>query len=190
MARFTYGTDCNTLYLPYDLEHKQRAHTKFTSISGEFLVPNAFDTILAKVFEYKLTKFGLNSMSPRERKYPKRRSSDVAIPVTLLLHPLSTQTRHQSSATEVVIPVPAGWTRNAVCFPPIPGMEAYQIVAKFSTLCNVSADTSRVIKTMQIGPGGRPYYVQSYDIILLFGLTELKAQISWIENVRPWSSFP
>jgi|ERR1700722_8400268 len=81
MARFTYGTEIITPYLPSDPEHIQRAHTKFTDMSGELMVPNVFDTILAKVFEYKLPIFGRNSMSPRERKYPKRRSSDVAIPV-------------------------------------------------------------------------------------------------------------
>ena len=36
----------------------------------------------------------------------------------------------------------------------------------------------------QRGDGGVIYYQQDYDIILLFGLTELKAQISWIEDVR------
>ena len=190
MARFTYGTEIITPYLPSDPEHIQRAHTKFTDMSGELMVPNAFDTILAKVFEYKFSKFGQNSMSPRERNYPERRSSDVAITVKLLLHRLSTQTRNQSFATEVVIPAPAGWIRNAVCFSPISRTEAYQITANFSTLCIVSADMSRVIKTEQIGPSGHPYYVQHFSVILLFGLTELEAQISWMENVRPWSSFP
>ncbi|OSX61860.1 hypothetical protein POSPLADRAFT_1144067 [Postia placenta MAD-698-R-SB12] len=52
----------------------------------------------------------------------------------------------------------------------------------FSTLCTVHADTSRVQKVKKKGPKG-PYFTQTYRVVLLCGLTELKAQISWIENV-------
>jgi hypothetical protein len=34
------------------------------------------------------------------------------------------------------------------------------------------------------GDGGVIYYQQIFDIVLLFGLTELKAQMSWMEDVR------
>jgi hypothetical protein len=53
----------------------------------------------------------------------------------------------------------------------------------YSTLCIVSADTSQVLKTMRRGPSGAKYYVQEFSIVVLLGLTELKAQISWVENV-------
>lgn len=53
----------------------------------------------------------------------------------------------------------------------------------YSTLCTVHADTSHVLKKKQIGPNG-PYYSQDFNVILLCGLTELRAQISWMENVR------
>ena len=33
-------------------------------------------------------------------------------------------------------------------------------------------------------PGGGVYYSIDFCVVLLFGLTELKAQISWTENVR------
>jgi hypothetical protein len=33
------------------------------------------------------------------------------------------------------------------------------------------------------GPGGNQYYHQNFSVVLLFGLTELKAQISWMEDV-------
>ncbi|KAF9817090.1 hypothetical protein IEO21_03672 [Rhodonia placenta] len=51
----------------------------------------------------------------------------------------------------------------------------------YSTLCTVHADTSHVLKKKQIGPNG-PYYSQDFNVILLCGLTELRAQISWMEN--------
>ena len=31
---------------------------------------------------------------------------------------------------------------------------------------------------------GAKYYVLGFDVVLLFGLTELKAQLAWTENVR------
>ncbi|KZT00295.1 uncharacterized protein LAESUDRAFT_764717 [Laetiporus sulphureus 93-53] len=51
----------------------------------------------------------------------------------------------------------------------------------FATLCTVQADTSRVTKVQQHGLKG-VYYTQHYKVVLLCGLTELKAQISWMEN--------
>lgn len=55
----------------------------------------------------------------------------------------------------------------------------------FSTLCTVVADTSKVAKTLPAkrGVNGARYYRQDFKVILLFGLTELKAQISWVEDV-------
>jgi hypothetical protein len=55
----------------------------------------------------------------------------------------------------------------------------------FVTLCTVIGDTS--IAAMSLAPetrsDGTEYFRQNFDIVLLFGLTELKAQLSWKENV-------
>jgi hypothetical protein len=55
-----------------------------------------------------------------------------------------------------------------------------------SVLCIVTADTSRIPSTMTqlVGVGGNLYYEQHFTVVLLFGLTELKAQLRWMENVR------
>ncbi|OSC99572.1 hypothetical protein PYCCODRAFT_1394827 [Trametes coccinea BRFM310] len=52
----------------------------------------------------------------------------------------------------------------------------------FTTLCTVFADTSKVFKSPRIGPNGSVYYAQRFDVVLMCGLTELKAQIRWMEN--------
>ena len=52
----------------------------------------------------------------------------------------------------------------------------------FSPICTVYADTSRVLKEKKLGPRGA-FYTQGYDIVILCGMTEMKAQICWIENV-------
>ncbi|KAI0738321.1 hypothetical protein C8Q80DRAFT_1113973 [Daedaleopsis nitida] len=52
----------------------------------------------------------------------------------------------------------------------------------FVPLCTIHADTSAVKRTPRDGPDGQ-FFVQVYDIILICGLTELEAQISWTDNV-------
>ncbi len=60
----------------------------------------------------------------------------------------------------------------------------------YSTLCYVEGDLSHVPK-----PGIYSHYIHDlyykvdFDIILLFGLTELKAFIAWKENVRSCAPF-
>ena len=57
--------------------------------------------------------------------------------------------------------------------------------ARFTALCNVIADTSMIARSLrpQQASGGGGYYRLEFDVILLFGLTELKAQISWNDGV-------
>ncbi|KAG9312272.1 hypothetical protein JVU11DRAFT_7575 [Chiua virens] len=53
--------------------------------------------------------------------------------------------------------------------------------ARFTKMCNVVANTSKLVHSLPPlkGPNG-VYYECDYDVVLLFGLTELKAQISWM----------
>ncbi|KIP02816.1 hypothetical protein PHLGIDRAFT_122128 [Phlebiopsis gigantea 11061_1 CR5-6] len=51
----------------------------------------------------------------------------------------------------------------------------------FSTLCTIHADTSHVTRQKCVGTNGH-YYAQTFEIVLSCGLTEMKAQISWMEN--------
>ena len=59
----------------------------------------------------------------------------------------------------------------------------------FSKLCTVVADTALAAKSLspQRNSTGRSYYAQTFYIIFLFGLTEIKAQLGWVENVRAYS---
>ncbi|KAF8333720.1 hypothetical protein F5887DRAFT_993201 [Amanita rubescens] len=55
----------------------------------------------------------------------------------------------------------------------------------FSDLCTVSADMSELKKSNQPQTNqinGEHYYELEFDIVILFGFTELKAQIAWLEN--------
>jgi hypothetical protein len=58
--------------------------------------------------------------------------------------------------------------------------------AMYSTLCIVEADLSKLARSLlpKRRPGnGQYYYELNFDIVLSFGLTELTAQMCWIENV-------
>jgi hypothetical protein len=69
------------------------------------------------------------------------------------------------------------------------GQITYHQEGMFSTLCHVHADTSKVTSTMspRRGYAGLQFYRQQFSIILIFGLTELQAQLCWEEDVSAFS---
>ena len=52
---------------------------------------------------------------------------------------------------------------------------------KFKTLCDIKADVSTAPCTLSFATG-KMGYRREYDIILLVGLTELKALVSWTDS--------
>jgi len=67
-------------------------------------------------------------------------------------------------------------------------------------LCCVKVDISDIPYTSKLGEAGKKGYTRKYNLILLVGLTELKAQISWtdpktvreylVQSIRTRSSHP
>ena len=54
----------------------------------------------------------------------------------------------------------------------------------YTKLCTIEADLSRVPMLSQPkATGNGSFYRVDYEIIILFGMTELKAQIAWEEKV-------
>jgi len=53
---------------------------------------------------------------------------------------------------------------------------------KFKKLCHVKADISSVPYTSNYMTKGGMGYKRDYEVVLLVGLTELKAQVSWINE--------
>ena len=66
-------------------------------------------------------------------------------------------------------------------YPSIPSEKYSEPIDKFETLCRVKADISNAPYTTSLVTG-KTGYRRDYDVILLVGLTELKAQISWIDS--------
>ncbi len=56
---------------------------------------------------------------------------------------------------------------------------------KYSILCRITADTSVAAKSLkaQRCSDGTSYYRLNLSVIMLFGMTELKAQLAWVEDV-------
>ncbi|KAJ3513955.1 hypothetical protein NMY22_g14893 [Coprinellus aureogranulatus] len=52
----------------------------------------------------------------------------------------------------------------------------------YEDVCTVEADASTIEPDEESTPAGEVYYSKDYEIILLFGLAELKAQIAWEED--------
>ncbi|KAF9439510.1 hypothetical protein P691DRAFT_780239, partial [Macrolepiota fuliginosa MF-IS2] len=55
----------------------------------------------------------------------------------------------------------------------------FKTVGNFHKLCTIKANLAGVPIPRCFGPNGLYYRVQA-DIVLLFGVTELKAQIAWV----------
>ncbi|KAF7970807.1 hypothetical protein HWV62_22812 [Athelia sp. TMB] len=54
----------------------------------------------------------------------------------------------------------------------------------FATLCTIKGDTSMMSRALKArkSPEGVLFYQLDFSVVLLFGLTELKAQLAWVEN--------
>ena len=61
---------------------------------------------------------------------------------------------------------------------------SYYFADNYTKLCTIEADLSRApILTQPKATGKEIFYTVHYDVILLFGTTELQAQLAWMENV-------
>ena len=57
-------------------------------------------------------------------------------------------------------------------------------VENYTRLCTIKKDLSRLPLPPLSKPSGKGiYYHLDYEVILLFGLTELKAMVAWKQNV-------
>ncbi|KAF8840351.1 hypothetical protein BDN67DRAFT_903748 [Paxillus ammoniavirescens] len=152
-ARFTYGIECLHYYDPNLAEHWERKKTQFIDPAGHMMLPKGFSSILIK-----------GTQVSEEQEF---RQSFVADRVS------------RSEFTSVETPILA--YRGSHLRPIWVDKEA----AYFTDMCTVIADTSKLIYSMspRQSLNGGIYYRLDIDVILLFGLTELKAQISWKHGV-------
>jgi len=69
-----------------------------------------------------------------------------------------------------------------VQLPLVPREKLSEPKDKFKELCSVEADISSAPYTSKLVETGKTVYERKFDIILLVGLTELKAQVGWTDS--------
>ncbi|KAK0448967.1 uncharacterized protein EV420DRAFT_836050 [Desarmillaria tabescens] len=153
VSRYDYGISVYTHYNPYDAEHYVRSGTTFYDGAGALSIPGQFSIILPK---------------------------DTQVSET-------TEFRHSFSRNSIHLADLQYITTDIKCYRGV-RIEDPRWIDKepdaYSLFCTVAADTSEVAKSLKLRrrPDGGSYFALVFDIVLLFGRTELKAQLSWKEN--------
>ncbi|KAJ7641928.1 hypothetical protein FB45DRAFT_901378 [Roridomyces roridus] len=144
VARFTYGVVCSQPYNPANFEHAARASKRYKGVTGLWMVPGAFDTLLKKGVQVHETTEFRSGYYRRDKDPGNLRRIEVEV------------LNYRGQAGD------PRWVDAE--------QENYQIV------CRVEADTRRLVKRRS------DYYELQFDVVLSFGLTELKAQVAWKEQ--------
>ncbi|KAK0434121.1 hypothetical protein EV421DRAFT_1993196 [Armillaria borealis] len=152
VAKYCYGLEVTRHFDPTNPEHQRRQNDTFEDDSGDIRLRDQFDTVLAK---------GVQVFEKEEfrRTYAsnRKRLSD--------LHTINTSIySYRGSKSD-----PTWMDTERDMYP---------------VLCTVTADTREAAKALvpQLRPDGMPFSTLHFDIVILFGRTEMKAQICWIEN--------
>ncbi|KAF8632452.1 hypothetical protein AX15_001886 [Amanita polypyramis BW_CC] len=154
VARCTFGVEVTRAFDPTDSEHIRRASRTQNAPSGHLRIGGIFSEILAK-----------GTAVSEETEFRKS-----------YFHELP---RHEFDTCKS-LSVSLKCYRGRASTPP----KWMDVTPEhFYDTCEVTADLSsfkRHLKPLQ--NGRREYYRFEMDVVLLFGLTELKAQIAWMEN--------
>jgi len=155
VSRYTYGIESCTDFNPNRADHLAREHTCFDTIAGEVWVPNRFSAILHKDTEVsEETEF-------RASFYNVLNKSQFRALKTKAVDIICYRNRRDK---------PPAW----IDLDP----------DHFANLCEITADMTKLKSSIQAKKNhfGAKYYDVDFDVVLLFGLTELKAQIAWKHN--------
>ncbi|KAM6497399.1 hypothetical protein JOM56_007872 [Amanita muscaria] len=157
VSKYSYGLMINVPFDPMDPEHARRSSAMFMQADGNYYIPCAFSTILKKDTEVsEQTRFRQSYMVLSTPEKFSRWTGSKA--VTLKCY------RGEAES-------PPEWTDlepNA-----------------FHNMCVIKADMTNAKKNMnsKYKPStNKRYYQSDHDVEMLFGLTELKAYVTWKEN--------
>jgi hypothetical protein len=188
VARATYGIEIYTQYDPQDLEHQARKDTKFIDAAGHQSIPNQFSSILMKVIRYNalihsvhadLFLQGTQVSELREFRKPfqfTQKSRHSTNTVNIMCYKGDLQDPKWLDIEGCT--ASRCWTRLTL---------TSSNLASFSTLCTIHPDLSELSRTLSPQKSAidqSDYYRIDFEVIILFGQTELKAQISWKHKVR------
>ncbi|KAF8652562.1 hypothetical protein AX16_004345 [Volvariella volvacea WC 439] len=153
VARFFFGPEVSARYDPTNSEHIERRSKMYEDLDGIRRIPERFCIILSKDTSVSETQ---------ELKY--RLSSLRESPMGVVIEGKIYCYRGESSSPQWIIKGPS---------------------SEWEVMCTVVADSpslSSVARKETNYYTGKTYYKVEFEVILLFGLAEFKAQISWKEN--------
>lgn len=153
IAKVTYGIFGGVPYDPNDAEHVERQDDAYFMYSGQKYVGNRFFVIL-----------------PKDRRVSEKEE---------FREPFMRQFKSKPEFSSVSV---SFWSYGGSISPP----KWRDVDARmYSEVCTVEVDLSHLTKKTEDikkrGPKGK-YYQLDYEVALLFGLTELKAQLIWKEK--------
>ncbi|SJL14053.1 uncharacterized protein ARMOST_17506 [Armillaria ostoyae] len=160
MSRYNLGGKEFTSYEKSMSEHRRRSDKAYVAANGELSLGDQFDAILPKgILVSETTEF--------RRTY----------------HLYSETLEDLTSISDDII-----------CYRGLKTDPRWMDTdeAMYNVLCTVTANTQQATKTLkpQYRPGdGRTFYKLDYDVVLLFGLTELQAYVSWKHKREKARSF-
>ncbi|KAF8989890.1 hypothetical protein BDQ17DRAFT_1372603 [Cyathus striatus] len=156
VSKFFYGTECESTYSSYEAGHESRFPVSYVCpIDGERHIPGFFDTILPKGSHLR-TNIAVSETKEFIKNYYRRSLTREGL--------MKMSEKLQCYRGELINP---RWLDE--------DPDGY------STCCSITASVpDHIIETKY--KEYRAYYTVSYSIILHFGRTELKAQISWNQN--------
>lgn len=193
VSKVTYGNFCHIPFEPSQSDHQQRIRNTFISVSGSKRISDAFDVILPKVNPYLICSWHLSLIyifffAIRIHKWRKPKNSGRHTSVNQRRKQISTLQNFSFGVTEDLWKSLSGRTRTHVRLQLYPwyvicGSVCFTHAENYTKLCTINVDLSHlplVARPKVTGPG--LFYRLDYEIVLLFGLTELKAQVAWKEK--------
>ncbi|KAI0738324.1 hypothetical protein C8Q80DRAFT_1262843 [Daedaleopsis nitida] len=174
IMKITYGTNVSVDFDPSDSEHRARKHDKYMRPSGRVMLRNAFSIILKKGTRVR-EKEEISQPYLQEARESRTLNSVTAEVICYRGKDDNPQWIDVESGECELYMVQGPFTHG-------PLADWRRVASELYTpLCTIYADTSQVSRQAQSGSNGT-YYIQTFKIVLLCGMTELQAQLSWTEN--------
>ncbi|PBK82153.1 hypothetical protein ARMGADRAFT_1019748 [Armillaria gallica] len=152
VSKFDYGVEISRVFVPGDPEYEKRKDKAYIIASGAFVVGDQFSIVIPK---------NTHVYDDTEFRQVYNKSNEHLSKLSTI----STDILYYRGSKENPC-----WMDNEPNLYPV--------------LCRVTADTREAAKGLKLQrrPDGKGFFRLDYDVILLFGKTELKAQISWKED--------
>ncbi|KAJ3512364.1 hypothetical protein NLJ89_g3559 [Agrocybe chaxingu] len=156
VSKYTFGTDVCVNYNSFNEEHVKRRSKVFRhSISGELKIPGGFSVILPKNTQVTEAKEFRQSFIMQPAFSPRKSQGVEQIDADIFCY-------HGTDKNPAWMDTDRG---------------------NFVRLCNIVADRPQMARKIKTNSDQNKIYSEvSFEIVILFGKTELEAQIAWLEN--------